>query len=184
MMFLILLIALPAMFGLAFVEQKRKDRLSKERMDAYFEERNAIRAQIRRQQKAEAEYEAEQDRQNLEKLKNLPPTGVYKFDKKLHGSFVNRGRSIPLAIQYTSGSGEITCRKITMRELKATLHKDRTITPILIVAFCHLRNEERTFYLDSIKVAINPDTGEIVKDIATHICQAFERFRPVRRYSE
>lgn len=60
-------------------------------------------------------------------------------------------------INYRDSSGNDTERVITIQKLK------RSYGSTYIEAFCHLRNEVRTFALDSVKTYIvDTDTGELV----------------------
>lgn len=61
-----------------------------------------------------------------------------------------------LQIRYSSDNDEITERVISDIELDP---------PNRIHAFCHFRNERRTFALDRIENAIDLDSGEIIPDI-------------------
>lgn len=58
-----------------------------------------------------------------------------------------------ITIQYQDSSGNITERQIS--DLKPE-------SPTTIDAFCHLRQERRSFNLQRIVHAVNPDTGEIL----------------------
>ena len=62
-------------------------------------------------------------------------------------------------IQYRSADDELTERVISAEIPEL---------PNAVRAFCHLRNEERTFVLSRIENAVDIETGEVISDIWTH----------------
>lgn len=73
-----------------------------------------------------------------------------------------------LALHYRGADAEPTRRVITMQEYSAD-------PPGYLFAFCHLRNEVRTFRVDRIAQATAIDTGEIIKDVPAYLMAAYER---------
>jgi len=61
------------------------------------------------------------------------------------------------AIKYQDGEGNITEREISNIEL---LDSERP----QILAYCHLRNERRTFNLENIISLVDGETGEVIED--------------------
>jgi hypothetical protein len=64
-------------------------------------------------------------------------------------------RYMELLIKYCGSDDEISERRIS---------DIRVVDARTIVAFCHLRNAERTFVLDRIQSAIDVANGEVVAD--------------------
>lgn len=62
-----------------------------------------------------------------------------------------------LIIRYRSGDDTVSVRRISEMELEA---------PDRISAFCHLRNERRTFVFKRILEACDAESGEVVDDVA------------------
>lgn len=65
-----------------------------------------------------------------------------------------------LIIQYTDSEGNETQRRIS---------KITVVDIYRINAFCHLRNQIKTFAINKIKHAVNPDSGEIIEDIYNYL---------------
>lgn len=61
-----------------------------------------------------------------------------------------------LLIRYKDGEGNITERRISRIEPQ---------DPIYVLAFCHERQEDRTFKVSRIVSAVDAETGEVVEDI-------------------
>jgi hypothetical protein len=62
-----------------------------------------------------------------------------------------------LYIRYKDGSGNVTERTISNIEVETN--------PPSLVAYCHLRNERRSFVLSRIQQAVDPANGEIIDDL-------------------
>ncbi len=61
-----------------------------------------------------------------------------------------------LLIQYEASDGQLSHRRIS------------DIEPVgsdTILAYCHLRQEERTFHVSRIRSAVDPETGEVVANL-------------------
>lgn len=64
-----------------------------------------------------------------------------------------------IRIQYRSADDNLTERVIS---------EEVPEPPNAVQAFCHLRNEERTFVLSRIEKAVDIETGEVISDIWMH----------------
>jgi len=62
-----------------------------------------------------------------------------------------------LKITYKSGNGKKTEREIDILELALAYNDD-----IMIEAYCHLRNSERSFYVNRMTDIVDLDTGEFI----------------------
>jgi hypothetical protein len=78
---------------------------------------------------------------------------------------------ITATIRYQSKEGEITTRTVDVTRINATKHKDGTITLVRLNGFCHLRNEDRSFYFRQIEVAADPQTGETIDHFGSFLAR-------------
>jgi hypothetical protein len=76
--------------------------------------------------------------------------------------------SCTLQINYISGEGKQTTRTIRVKEFSKTLHGG------LILAHCHLRNENRTFRTDRIRSCIDTETNKSIPNIAEYLLEKYE----------
>lgn len=74
--------------------------------------------------------------------------------------------TMKLWIRYRSGDDEVTERIISDIDLDP---------PTKIHAYCHFRNESRTFVLNRIEGAIDPESGEIIPDISLFLGLASQK---------
>lgn len=61
-----------------------------------------------------------------------------------------------LLIRYQGGSGNLSERRISKIEVQDSNY---------ILAYCHQREEDRTFKISRIASAIDPETGEVIEDL-------------------
>lgn len=69
-------------------------------------------------------------------------------------------RAMHIRIRYRSGGDDVTERTISVIIAEP---------PNMVHAFCHLRGEERTFFLNRIEEAIDTETGKVISDIWTYL---------------
>ncbi|WP_408583444.1 WYL domain-containing protein [Paraburkholderia tropica] len=79
-----------------------------------------------------------------------------------------------LRIAYIDANGEASERDIAV--FRVDLRSG------FIEAYCHLRNDRRSFYIDRIQSACDLSTGEIVEDVGSHLrsSRAFSTRAPRR----
>ena len=87
------------------------------------------------------------------------------------GSFAPLVKYIGLRIrlQYESAQGNVTTRHIIVQELQSNVTKSGEVIPAYIRAFCEERQDKRTFRLDRVIDAVDPETGEVIDDLGTYI---------------
>ncbi len=90
---------------------------------------------------------------------------------------------IPVVIRYQSQQGEITTRKLDVPSFEASIHRDKTVTLVGFDAFCHLRNEERSFHFDTVEAAADPATGELIEHFGTFVVEKMGKPYSVRRHT-
>ncbi|MBJ6802770.1 hypothetical protein [Geomonas propionica] len=73
-----------------------------------------------------------------------------------HAKGQAKGEAMELMIEYIDGSGTVSARKIT---------DIAPVGPNSVMAYCHLRNEARTFNLINIRQAVDLRTGEILTNV-------------------
>ena len=105
-------------------------------------------------------------------LEAAAPAQPYRPNPKFKGRRVRSGREIPLVIKY-DGRERVTTRPVIMRDLIATLHSDKTITPISINATCLLAKAERTFMMSRIIGAIDIEGVYMPDEPACRIVDLF-----------
>lgn len=73
-----------------------------------------------------------------------------------------------IVIEYSDSEGEITSRKIRVKEIKYDKQK-RKMVPYSLYAYCFLKKAPRTFVLNRIISAYDAETGEIINDIPSYL---------------
>lgn len=73
-------------------------------------------------------------------------------------------------IRYTDADGQVTERRITTRRFEA----EPGTGDVVILARCHLRNENRTFKVSRISGFTDGSTGEIITDIPAYLRGAYD----------
>lgn len=68
-------------------------------------------------------------------------------------------------IQYADADGVVTERIITPKMIRLTAHQPE----VRILAYCHLRGEERTFRSERIMGTTNLQTNRPLKDLGQHL---------------
>lgn len=96
------------------------------------------------------------------------------------GPYLAQGVAVDVHIGYRDLGGEETERLITVQQLMGKLHRDKTLTLDMVLAYCHLRQDSRTFSFSGIRHAADPDTGEILGDFPAWIAARCGRLEPVR----
>lgn len=105
-------------------------------------------------------------------LESAEPAEPYRPNPKFKGRRVRSGRAIPLVIKY-NGRERITTRPVIMHDLIATVHSDRTITPISINATCLLAKADRTFMMSRIVGVIDVEGISMTDEPACRIVDMF-----------
>lgn len=68
-----------------------------------------------------------------------------------------------LEIRYRDARGDVTRRKIRVRKF------DERLSGGILLAHCYLRGADRSFRFDRIQSCTDLDTGEVVRDIRSHL---------------
>jgi len=84
-----------------------------------------------------------------------------------------------LRIKYKSGRNEHTEREIDILELGLAYNDD-----IMIEAYCHLRNQERSFYVGRMLEIIDLDTGEVIVDRKSFFKKLIDDYLKSPEYQE
>jgi hypothetical protein len=107
------------------------------------------------------------------------------FDESEEGSFWDVDKpfrvSSVLNFDYTAASGKKTNRTVEVRQIGAARQG------ALLIGFCRLRNDMRTFRIDRISECSDAETGEVIDNVYSYLQKRFEcsaQFSVARLYAE
>ena len=83
---------------------------------------------------------------------------------KKRGGLIN---NLELEITYEDSKGDLTVRNISVSSYSESTGK--------VLAWCYLRNDQRSFFTDRMIEAIDTSTGESIEDIDAYLIEAVKR---------
>ena len=126
--------------------------------------------------KALAEHNAQIGRAQKAYKQSLPveqqrhPTWERTYENPTYDKQIEPTRSSEkprLRISYSDSNGEMTTRQIDVREYSLAYKS--------MEAYCHLRKAHRTFYFNSVKDAIDMETGEQIRDLSKYFEDVYKQ---------
>lgn len=75
-----------------------------------------------------------------------------------------------IVIEYSDSTGDITTRRIRVKEIKYDKYK-RKMVPYSLYSYCFVKKAPRTFVIHNIISAYDAETGEIISDIPKYLMQ-------------
>lgn len=75
-----------------------------------------------------------------------------------------------IVIEYSDSTGDITTRRIRVKEIKCDKYK-RKMVPYSLYSYCFVKKAPRTFVIHNIISAYDAETGEIISDIPKYLMQ-------------
>jgi hypothetical protein len=89
-----------------------------------------------------------------------------------YGSEGDRPLTMEAEISYTDRDGQSTKRQITTKHFGPSGNGEPS--DMMILAYCHLRRENRTFTTSRIREFVNLATGEVARDIPEYLVRLYE----------